>query len=309
MVPLSGGSLGAVLAAAAVPPARLAWPPSPWTALVLGLLVGHAVRRLTPWLLGLRDRRPPFARPWPELVSGAAFAVLAWLGSPWPAWVLAVFLLAATTCDLRSKLIPDRVTFGGALVGLVLVRWQPDLVRAVPLHDLLVLELDLAFRGPWTGPLLAASGALVGFALVWAIRVVFRALAGVEAMGLGDAKLLLLVGAYVGPVGALLTLALSFFVGALHGAVSTWRTGAPHFAFGPSLAAAAGLVAAGAERLVEGIGAFQSFLVSLPLPVLAGGYSLLLAVVLLMIWRLRQRAAEYEAMIEEDYRRIEEELE
>lgn len=285
------------------------WPLSAWTAAVLGVVAGHLIRRLTPHLLRLRDRSLPFGRPWPELITAAGFAALAALRAPWTAWLLTLVLVAASACDLRSKLIPNTLTFSGVLAGLVAARFEPGLLRAVPLHDLLVIQLGMSFRGTWTGVFLAATGAVLGYAVVWALRVVFRAIARVEAMGRGDAKLLAAIGAFVGPVGAVLTLALSFFVGSLHGAISTWRSGRPHFAFGPSLAVAAWLVAAGAEYVMEGVGRFQAWLLTLPLMALAVGYSLMLAFVVFLLWRLRRKSALYEEMIESDYEQIESELE
>ena len=283
-------------------------PLSAWTAAALGVVLGHLIRRGVPHLLRLKDRSLPFRRPWPELLCAAAFATLSAVGAPWPAWLLTTLLVAASACDVRSKLIPDAVTVGGVPVGFVASYLEPDLVRAVPLHDLLVINAGLSFRSQWTALLLAVAGAALGLALVWAIRAVFRALARVEAMGWGDAKLLAAAGAFLGPVGVVLALALSFFLGTLQGAYSTWRTGQPHFAFGPSLALAAWLVAAGSEHLMEGVGRFQAWLLTLPMTALAAAYSLMLAFVIFLLWRLRRKSAEYEAMIEADYAEIESEL-
>jgi len=283
-------------------------PISAWTAAALGVVLGHLIRRTVPRLLRLRDRSLPFRRPWPELLCAVGFAALAVLDAPWPAWLLTALLVAASACDVRSKLIPDRLTLGGVPVGCLASYLEPDLVRAVPLHDLLAINAGLSFRSQWTALLLAVAGAALGLLLVWAIRTVFRALAGVEAMGWGDAKLLAAAGAFLGPVGAVLTLALSFFVGTIQGVFSTWRTGQPHFAFGPSLALAAWCVAAGSEHLMEGVGRFQSWLFTLPMTALAAAYSLMLAFVVYLLWRLRRKSAEYEALIEADYAEIEREL-
>jgi len=283
-------------------------PISAWTAAALGVVLGHLIRRTVPRLLRLRDRSLPFRRPWPELLCAVGFAALAVLDAPWPAWLLTALLVAASACDVRSKLIPDRLTLGGVPVGCLASYLEPDLVRAVPLHDLLAINAGLSFRSQWTALLLAVAGAALGLLLVWAIRTVFRALAGVEAMGWGDAKLLAAAGAFLGPVGAVLTLALSFFVGTIQGVFSTWRSGQPHFAFGPSLALAAWCVAAGSEHLMEGVGRFQSWLFTLPMTALAAAYSLMLAFVVYLLWRLRRKSAEYEALIEADYAEIEREL-
>lgn len=285
------------------------WPLSAWTAAALGLVLGHLLRRAVPRLLRLRDPSLPFRYPWPEMLCALAFSLLAATDAPWPAWWLTLVLVAASACDLRSKLIPDVLTVGAVPTGFLASYLEPTLVRAVPLHDLLAIQAGLSFRDSSTALLLSVAGAVFGLSLVWALRVVFRAIASVEAMGWGDAKLLAATGAFLGPVGVVLTLALSFFLGTLHGTFATLRTGQPHFAFGPSLALAAWCVAAGSEHLMEGVGRFQSWLFTLPLTALTAVYSILLAFVVYLLWRLRRKSAEYEAMIESDYAAIESELE
>lgn len=74
---------------------------------------------------------------------------------------------------------------------------------------------------PWTttaggaSALAAAAGAGFGLFLVFAVRFVFSAVFGREAMGLGDAKFLALAGAVFGAEGALLVFLLASVLGAL----------------------------------------------------------------------------------------------
>jgi hypothetical protein len=65
----------------------------------------------------------------------------------------------------------------------------------------------------------AASGAALGWLAIVAIRWVATKALRKEAMGLGDAKLLALVGAFTSPIGVLYTLLLGSLVGALMGSV------------------------------------------------------------------------------------------
>jgi leader peptidase (prepilin peptidase) / N-methyltransferase len=101
---------------------------------------------------------------------------------------LAMALTAAAFIDAEHMFLPDPITIGGTVFGL-----------ATP-----------ALRGlTWTD---AFVGALVGFVGVWVPFVVgYKALRGRAGMGLGDAKLLMLAGAWFGWPGA----AFALFAGAL----------------------------------------------------------------------------------------------
>jgi leader peptidase (prepilin peptidase)/N-methyltransferase len=92
-------------------------------------------------------------------------------------------LVAAAFIDLEHMILPDSITYGGAAVGV----------------------LSFALRGMqlWE----VVLGAAVGFAAIYVpFIVLYRAVRGVPGMGLGDAKLLMLAGAWLGWDGALIVL-------------------------------------------------------------------------------------------------------
>ncbi|MBA2565367.1 MAG: prepilin peptidase [Gemmatimonadetes bacterium] len=101
-------------------------------------------------------------------------------------------LLAIALTDLRTYLIPDELSIGGALLGL-LVSLLPG--GLTPLHSLV--------------------GAVVGggllYAVAWLGALVFRK----EAMGGGDIKMMAMVGAFVGWQGVFLTLFIGSLLGSL----------------------------------------------------------------------------------------------
>ncbi|MFW6050918.1 MAG: prepilin peptidase [Myxococcota bacterium] len=102
-------------------------------------------------------------------------------------------LVIATFVDLEWLEIPDEVTMAGTALGLVTVP-----LRATP------------------DALSAALGAGGGFLLVQVVFVwAYERLAGRRGMGEGDAKLLMMIGAFVGWRGAL----FSLVAGALQGLV------------------------------------------------------------------------------------------
>lgn len=119
----------------------------------------------------------------PLWLAGVIFALYLALG---------LTLLCAIFIDLDHMLLPDSLTLGGALVGLV----------SAPLRG---------FDYPS-----ALLGAGVGFVVVWLLFVEgYRWLRGQPGMGLGDAKLLMLTGAWFGWPGVLFALLAGSLLGTL----------------------------------------------------------------------------------------------
>jgi leader peptidase (prepilin peptidase)/N-methyltransferase len=97
---------------------------------------------------------------------------------------LGLGLIAAAFIDLSHMYLPDSITLGGAALGLLSVPLRPG--------------------ASWQESLI---GALVGFLVVWLpFDLLHRLLRGQPGMGLGDAKLVMLAGAWFGWPGALFTL-------------------------------------------------------------------------------------------------------
>ncbi|MBI4512649.1 MAG: prepilin peptidase [Gemmatimonadetes bacterium] len=116
-------------------------------------------------------------------------------GVRWAALSTAVFLtllLAIAITDARTYTIPDAFSLGGLVAGLVL-SLSPG---GVTLRD-------------------SAFGALFGFVFLYVVAVLGEWAFKKPAMGGGDVKMMAMIGAFLGPLKALLTC----FVGALVGAV------------------------------------------------------------------------------------------
>jgi leader peptidase (prepilin peptidase)/N-methyltransferase len=134
--------------------------------------------------------------------AAAVLLVLAWRQyGPTPAFAVAsgfaLALLVLFFTDYDLKLLPDAVTLSGFAVGLAVAWFNP-------------------FLGPGTGERVWSSlaGAALGSGVLWAIGAVYSRLRGVEAMGMGDVKMMAMVGAFTGPLGVLFTL----FAGSIAGA-------------------------------------------------------------------------------------------
>jgi len=282
-------------------------------AIVLGAVAGRAVRAGTPYLLRLKDASRPFAWPWVELAGAAVFALLALRrGLVWERldlFLFATLLLAVAATDVRARLIPDLLTLPGTVLGLAWNAAQPQQIASflgqVEVLPLLRLPREVA---PWSGLLLAAIGALLGFVLLEGFRRLIALLAEIEGMGMGDAKLLMMIGAFLGPHAVLLTLLPACAAGAVAGLFHRLLSGQPHVAFGPALAFGAVAVAVAGEPLLGALWRASLALLRLPRSLLVTFHGLLLALLVLVLWQLRRRAAHYSQLIEDDYRALDEEL-
>ena len=96
---------------------------------------------------------------------------------------LALGLVAGTFIDLEHMILPDSITLGGTALGLATAS-----LRSLSFVDSLL-------------------GAAIGFVIVWLPFVfLYKRVRGRAGMGLGDAKLLMLAGAWFGWPGALFVL-------------------------------------------------------------------------------------------------------
>ena len=109
--------------------------------------------------------------------------------------------------------------FTGAMVAITFIdidTWEiPDEIVLWGLPIVLILR-PLAFSTPWWSGFL---GAALGAGFLLAIRWVFFALRGVEAMGLGDVKLLAFIGGFLGPESLLTTITIGSLSGTIVGLI------------------------------------------------------------------------------------------
>jgi leader peptidase (prepilin peptidase) / N-methyltransferase len=156
----------------------------------------------------------PIRYPFVEASTGALFvlAVLRWGDHlPTAAFVAVALaaLLAVSFIDWEHKIIPDRITKPGIAVAILLA-------PALRLHPGDWIP-GLAGRPALVAWLHAGAGAATGALVVLGIRGLGSLLLRKEAMGLGDVKLLALVGALVGPLLSLYALVLASLSGAIVG--------------------------------------------------------------------------------------------
>ncbi|ADP10020.1 Type IV-A prepilin peptidase PilD [Erwinia sp. Ejp617] len=184
---------------------------------------------LLSWLLlkgRCRHCCQPVSRRYPLTEFGTLLLTLAlgWLFPP-GGLLLAVLLfswllLALVLIDAEHQLLPDALTLPLLWLGLSvnLLEWLPHLTLAA-----------------------AVSGAIAGYLSLALLAQGYRLLSGKDALGLGDAKLLAALGAWLGwqPLPLLLLLAsVSGIIWVLLGRLLFRRSLNAPLPFGPFLAAA-----------------------------------------------------------------------
>lgn len=117
-------------------------------------------------------------------------------------WLVASGLVLGSFVDIDHQWIPDRVTIGGILAGIIASSLVPELQRETT--RLGGLEWSLI-------------GAAVGFFGLWFTGWIFSKAFRKEALGFGDVKLVGAIGAFFGPAAVLFTLIVSSFTGAAVG--------------------------------------------------------------------------------------------
>ncbi len=163
-----------------------------------------------------------------ELVTAAFFGCFyLYFGISW-AWVAYVIfvsgLIVATFIDIEHRIIPDEISLGGMVVGLILSFLLPELHGA---------------SSHWLSLWRAFLGALIGGGAIYAMGLLGDFIFKKESMGGGDVKFLAMIGAFLGWPQALLTFFLAALFGAVGGIIVKIRTKESVIPYGPFLALAA----------------------------------------------------------------------
>ncbi len=155
------------------------------------------------WLLlggRCRDCHAPISVRYPlvELITGSLFAAsVLRFGPTTTAAGAALFcaaLVALAAIDLEHFLLPDKITLPGVAVGLAA---QPLLV--------------------WGSLAGALQGALFGAGILLVMAGLWEVTRGIEGMGLGDVKMLAMIGAFLGVHGVIVTLVFGSLAGSVVG--------------------------------------------------------------------------------------------
>jgi len=146
-----------------------------------------------------RNCRNPISAQYPivELITGALFVLVVWTTPDVPLLasrlVLVCILIALFGIDLEHQILPNTITLPGIIVGLIFSAVAPP---------------------GWQD---AVLGTLLGGGSLYGIAAAYYLVRREEGLGMGDVKMLAMIGAFLGWKAVLVTLILSSFSGALVG--------------------------------------------------------------------------------------------
>jgi leader peptidase (prepilin peptidase)/N-methyltransferase len=156
-----------------------------------------------------------------ELLCALLFVAVAWhdgLSAALPFdFAFAAALLALVFIDAEHMLLPNAITYPGIVFAVVARLVVPYLTATPHFDDLPSLAHGALANSPiWLTSIVGGFlGALIGGGSLWLMGWTWEKLRGIEAMGLGDVKMMFMVGAYLGWRLTILTI----FVGVLSGSV------------------------------------------------------------------------------------------
>src|ERR1041385_1996121 len=162
-----------------------------------------------------------FRYPAVELLTATLFVAVAWhdgLSAALPFdLVFTSALLALVFIDAEHMILPNVITYPGIVFAVVARIAIPLLTHTPHFDDVPSLSQGaLADMPVWVVSLAGALiGALIGGGSLWLMGWTWERLRGIEAMGLGDVKMMFMVGAYLGWRLTILTI----FVGVLSGSI------------------------------------------------------------------------------------------
>lgn len=192
----------------------------------------------------------PWRYPLVELATAAAFSgSVAALGLTPAAYELCAFsaiMIALIATDLEERILPDEFTLGGTAIGVLFSAFV-----FLP-QGVVGLFLPPGTDARWRSVAESIFAAVFSSGAIWVVGALYQKVRHREGLGLGDVKMVALIGAFLGLQGALLTLIAGSMLGAVCGLVYILLTGKDastyELPFGTFLGAAA-LVVAGFGKI------------------------------------------------------------
>jgi leader peptidase (prepilin peptidase)/N-methyltransferase len=131
--------------------------------------------------------------------------------------ILIWLLVALAALDAEHLWLPNFLTLPGAAIGLAYAILDPflllklDSLTGLPLTE----GMDAMRLGLWTPGVYRLTAVVAAAGLILLIRWIYKLIRHREGLGLGDAKLMAMLAAWLGLPGALLSFAIGVVLGSL----------------------------------------------------------------------------------------------
>jgi leader peptidase (prepilin peptidase)/N-methyltransferase len=162
--------------------------------------------------------------------------------------VLFSALVIASFIDIKHRIIPDEVSIGGLIIGFIL-----SAVRGVNLNP-----LAFSFKPMLNSLLGIVTGAGLIYVTGWLFDLIYFKLlknppinGETESMGMGDVKLLAMIGAFLGAPRTMLTFFIAPFFGAVIGIITLITKKDHTIPYGPFLSLAALIALFWSDKIVR----------------------------------------------------------
>ena len=181
------------------------------------------------WLGGrCRQCRAPIPLHYPlvELLTGVVYALCALNAPSLPLFlvsvVFATLIIPLIFIDYYHYILPDVITKPGMALGLLLSPLMPpghwsDVLTASVYTLLNIHSLSPAWQPVVQALIGSTLGMLMGGGILWLVAEVYFRVRKREGLGLGDVKMMAMVGAFLGWKLAWFTIFLGSLVGSLYG--------------------------------------------------------------------------------------------
>src|SRR5438477_7525083 len=138
----------------------------------------------------------------------------------------AASMVALVFIDAEHMILPNAITYPGIIFAIITRIFVPYLAGPAHFDDLPQLLNAFPTLPVWlVSTIGVAIGALAGGGSLWLMGFMWEKLRGVEAMGFGDVKMMLMVGAFLGWRLTILTIMIGALSGSIAGIAVMYRRG------------------------------------------------------------------------------------
>lgn len=145
-------------------------------------------------------------------------------------------LIVVTFIDIKHRIIPDEISVGGTMAGILLSIAYPPLQMTMSITTALLRSF---------------VGAIVGGGIIYLTGLIGDFIFKKESMGGGDVKLMAMIGAFLGVKLAILTFFLAPLFGAIVGVFVKIKYKTSYIPYGPFLSLGAVISIFFGERILD----------------------------------------------------------